>query len=117
MSSRSPGDSEWGPRSRTSTSSLIGLAVSGRKAIGPRMPGRPSGSAMCGIGVAAHVSVSGHALTHLVVAVFVARCERRETVDVAVEHAECCGDEDSVVDFGIARAGGGCGLDVGWGAL
>src|SRR4051812_26200086 len=37
-------------------SSLIGLAVSGRNAIGPRMPGRPGGRAMCGMTVAASVA-------------------------------------------------------------
>jgi hypothetical protein len=36
-----------GPRSRTSTSSLSGRAVSGLKASGPRMPGRSRGSVMC----------------------------------------------------------------------
>src|ERR1700761_5136043 len=47
MSSRSPGVREFGAWRRTSTRSLSGLAVSGRKAIAPRMPGRPSGSLMC----------------------------------------------------------------------
>ena len=50
ISSRSPGESVCGPRSRTSASWLIGAAVSGRNAIGPRIPGRPSGSDMWGIG-------------------------------------------------------------------
>src|SRR4051812_23693516 len=49
ISSRSPGDRLCGPCSRMLASSLSGLAVSGRKAIGPRIPGRPSGRGMCGI--------------------------------------------------------------------
>lgn len=44
-----PGCQRMGPRRRTSTRSFNGLAVSGRNAMGPRMPGSPSGSAMCAI--------------------------------------------------------------------
>src|ERR1700679_3973746 len=46
MSSRSPGVSELGACRRISTRSFKGRAVSGRKAIAPRMPGRCSGSFM-----------------------------------------------------------------------
>jgi hypothetical protein len=38
------GRQRTGPRSRISASSFKGLAVSGRKAMGPRIPGSPSGS-------------------------------------------------------------------------
>ena len=40
------GVSVFGPHSSTSTSSFGGLAVSGRKAIAPRIPGNPSGRAI-----------------------------------------------------------------------
>jgi hypothetical protein len=43
---RSPGDIVLSPRSRISASSFNGFAVSGRKAIGPRIPGNPSGKSM-----------------------------------------------------------------------
>src|SRR5262249_3849235 len=49
MSSRSPAERVLGPRRRTSASSVIGLAVSGRNAIGPKIPGSPAGSCICGI--------------------------------------------------------------------
>ena len=49
--SRSPLVSVPGPRSSTSASSRIGLAVSGRYANALVIPGRPSGRAMCGIGL------------------------------------------------------------------
>jgi hypothetical protein len=45
----SPGDKVGGPRNKTSTSSFIGFAVSGRNIMGPRIPRTPSGSAICGI--------------------------------------------------------------------
>src|SRR5262245_55201803 len=49
MSSRSARLSVLSPRRRISASSLRGAAVSGRKVIGPRIPGRPSGSSMKGM--------------------------------------------------------------------
>ena len=47
--SRSPLLRLFGPRSRTSASSRMGAAVSGRNAKAPPIPGTPSGNAMCGI--------------------------------------------------------------------
>lgn len=44
ISSRSPFERVEGPCRRTSTSSLSGLAVSGLKAIKPRIPGIPVGT-------------------------------------------------------------------------
>src|ERR1700691_1323686 len=49
INSRSPGDSVLDPRSKTSASSLSGFAVSGRKTMGPRIPGNPSGNEIWGI--------------------------------------------------------------------
>ena len=50
MISRSALESVLGPRRRNSARARMGLAVSGRKANGPVIPGRPSGSVMWGIG-------------------------------------------------------------------
>src|ERR1700686_2351720 len=74
ISSRSPGDSEFGPRRRTSTRSLSGLAVSGRKAIGPRMPGRSEGRLIWGTFMTSlprgpDISLARHALAHHIVRV------------------------------------------------
>src|SRR5687768_17510021 len=126
MSSRSPGVSELGPRNSTSTRSLSGRAVSGRNAIGPRMPGR-SGSAMCGmvsafgtgghfgwpVGLAEpHVAVRGQALAHRVVGGRIRGREGGEAVDVAVVHAEGRGDEHRVVNLHVGGAVGARLCDV-----
>src|ERR1700734_284547 len=49
ISSRSARVSVFGPRSRISTSAFMGRAVSGRKAIAPRMPGRSGARGMWGM--------------------------------------------------------------------
>src|SRR5271170_7567474 len=89
MSSRSPGVRVLGPCSRTSASSRMGLAVSGRKANPAVMPGRFSGSAMCGMGapllltVMFWVSVAGTAGPSLrcasfrMTTLFVTKCSSR----------------------------------------
>src|SRR5271165_1209244 len=106
MSSRSPGVRVLLPCSSTSASSRMGLAVSGRKAKPAVMPGRFSGSAMCGISMVlfwleldgcflrqifltyANVAFAGDAFSAFAVHGFVFGLPGGESVDVAVEHAE-----------------------------
>src|SRR5262252_6288358 len=81
--------------------------------MGPRMPGR-SGSEMCGttrLGTL-DIPVFRHLAAHLVVSGWINGRQRREAVDIPVEHAERCGDEDRVVDFDVGRTLGACSRDV-----
>lgn len=46
----------------------------------------------------------GHAFPHLRVIVWLLRLPSRQTIDIPVVHAECCGNENSVVDLFIGCA-------------
>src|SRR4030095_4383630 len=68
-------------------------------------------------GAAPDISLVRHALPHLVVRGVVSWRERRQPVDVAVEHGEGRGNEHRVVDLDVGGAGAARALDVGRGGL
>src|ERR1700677_4177182 len=110
MSSRSASVRVLGPRMRISAISLMGGATSGRKSIGPRGPGTPSGSVMCGMEILligwfrlgskgfrmrrrllhwrVDIAFMRHVRAHGNISFLLLRSPGGKTVHVAVVHAE-----------------------------
>src|ERR1700733_13928741 len=125
MSSRSASVSVLGPRMRISANSLMGGAPSGRRSIGPRGPGTPSGSLMCGMedspdltlldthrfGMGRRllhwrvdIAFMRHVRAHGNISFLLLRSPGGETINVAVVHTESRGDQDRVVNLGVRCA-------------
>src|SRR5580693_3343860 len=111
---------------RISASAHMSGATSGRKSIGPRGPGTPSGSGICGWKILlmgwfqlgsdgfrmrrrllrwrVDIAFVRHVRAHGNISLLLLRSPGGETVHVAVVHAEGRGDQDCVVNLGVGCA-------------